>query len=516
MKEIELFSIIENKADLKEYLGIGYVKSALEKHEYSVNLNIIISSETNDIDHSFFQRTPDFIGIGIYCNTIKYAIMLSRKIKDLFPMCHLVFGGPEVNECEEYLLSHYSFIDYIITGEAEETFVDLADRVFNNKDINGCLGVTYRYDNKIIKSRNRNLVMDIDSLSFPSRDAQIQHPNNFLHIVGTRGCSGHCTFCCEPSLQKNYRNCIRVRSAENIVDEIEYLQNKFQIHSFHFTDPTFFDRGKEKLNLLFNEIIARQLKIRFIAFARPEWIYDDNIDILKLGFEAGLDCLFLGIESGNDFDLKLYGKRCTLEDNYRSVSILRNIGIYTTFGFIGFNPYSNLKSLISNAKFLAQSGLIYTSNDFFSQLSIQWQTPIRKLLLKDKLIDDDFNVMSDGFKYKFKNNDVEKLLLKYKTKKYMDLFDYTSQIGMDLAYSKRYDIYDCKDLFVKAEELLAKRNDLHGEFISNCLELLERKEDGQIDNLLRNIDLGVYDNDIKSLCYKIQVKMCKLEKSRRE
>ncbi|MGE5632643.1 MAG: hypothetical protein ACM3TR_16350 [Caulobacteraceae bacterium] len=47
-----------------------------------------------------------------------------------------------------------------------------------------------------------------------------------------------------------------------------------------------------------------------------------SIELMKLLVKSGLSGVCIGIESGNEFDLKLYGKITTVDDNVKSVVTL--------------------------------------------------------------------------------------------------------------------------------------------------------------------------------------------------
>jgi len=71
--------------------------------------------------------------------------------------------------------------------------------------------------------------------------------------------------------------------------------------------------------------------------------------------KAGFQIPIVGIESGNELDLKLYNKRCTYEDNIRILKMLNHANIYSgSFRFIMFNPFSDWERIERNYWFLAK------------------------------------------------------------------------------------------------------------------------------------------------------------------
>ena len=127
-----------------------------------------------------------------------------------------------------------------------------------NESYEDCLGLHYRNSfGNIIQNPPRPLIQNLDELPFPDRTLFEEFPAPFIRIVGSRGCSGTCTFC-DGSL--NYVDkCtqVRIRSAKNMLNEIELLQKKYNIDSYIFSDSTFNDpkaTGNKRISDLINEI----------------------------------------------------------------------------------------------------------------------------------------------------------------------------------------------------------------------------------------------------------------------
>ena len=58
---------------------------------------------------------PDMFGFSSYVWNFNYNIELSRRIKERYPNCKIVFGGPHINR---KTLGDYPHIDAIIIAEA--------------------------------------------------------------------------------------------------------------------------------------------------------------------------------------------------------------------------------------------------------------------------------------------------------------------------------------------------------------------------------------------------------------
>lgn len=410
--------IVVNKEDnntnflgINEYPGVGYIKSYLQSKGYTVNIRIVCSDQINLLE-SLFEYIPDFIGFNMYSDNVCQVLRAVQKVRESYPHCHITIGGPQVNQFESQILVDNPGIDTVISYEGEETICQLLECLNGNGDINECTGITYREKNgAIIKNPSRYPIQKLDNLPFPSRDIYEKERQQYLYITGSRGCLGGCSFCGETSSKIELRNSyVRLRSIENIISEIEYLVKKYRVYSFRFTDATFedpFDVGQDRAIKLFNMIIERNLKISLHLFTRAEIVNKLPIEYYILAKKAGVECFYIGIESGNEFDLKIYNKRTSIEKNNAAMEKIRQAGIHVGIGFINFNPYSSFESILSNATFLHKSGLGHVFYLYQTRLELLPQAVIKKKLLKDGYISKDFNYKSHYYDYRFSDKRIE-------------------------------------------------------------------------------------------------------------
>ena len=147
-------------------------------------------------------------------------------------------------------------------------------------------------------------VSDLDSLPFPSWDQFntrrfryqiITSQGITLPMLGSRGCPYTCNYC--PYLVNSR---YRVRSAENIVEEIDFLVRRYGIHGIAFRDPNLTFDNKRALEFA-ERLLSRKLNIRWGMEARTDRLNPGLIDIL---YRAGLRSVEVGVESSNDQTLR--------------------------------------------------------------------------------------------------------------------------------------------------------------------------------------------------------------------
>ena len=114
----------------------------------------------------------------------------------------------------------------------------------------------------------------------------------------------------------------RLRSPQNVVDEIEYdikLCPQVLKGEFFFEDDTF-TVDKERAILICEEILKRNLNITFSVNARVDSADEEMFKIMK---RAGCRELLVGFESGEQKILDNVNKNITIEQSYRFMELAK-------------------------------------------------------------------------------------------------------------------------------------------------------------------------------------------------
>ena len=87
------------------------------------------------------------IGCSCYLWNIDKYLELVPLLKNINPFVKVVFGGPEVAYDADFFLSNFSYIDYIIESEGEESFHELLEYIDNKRTINEVSNLHYLLNN---------------------------------------------------------------------------------------------------------------------------------------------------------------------------------------------------------------------------------------------------------------------------------------------------------------------------------------------------------------------------------
>lgn len=343
--------------NIVEYLGFGYIASYLRDKRYTVKI-IDFYVEGYSLEegvNELLNHKCDLLGFtamsSIYIKNIRQILALMKKRISK----HICVGGFYVHHLDNSIIWKSLQVDTYVIGEGEETIAELVSAVKTNKSINDIRGLAYFSGNKIIFNEKRPLMSEekLSNLPLPARDTaqKILAQNGLLQISSSRGCYGCCTFCavyeyCSKFTKERWRPL----SMDRVVREIEKLVCTYKTKYFDFSDEDFIGphNRKQRIEYFCNELIKRKLDIKFMIFCRSSDVDKKLFEKLKC---AGLDRVFIGIEFGSDELLKKYHKGTSSKMNCAALSILKELHIKSSVGYIMFTPDITIPLLRENLQF---------------------------------------------------------------------------------------------------------------------------------------------------------------------
>lgn len=259
----------------------------------------------------FHPKCVSFYTLWPYYHVI---LRIAKILKARSPEIYTILGGPQASATAEDTLRAAPYIDYICTGEGENTVVPFFQMLLNqDRPVSSIPALYYRENGQIVHNELDFPLCDLETL--PHWDDRLftydENPKKrasdtyFMPIDVGRGCPFSCTFC---SSSRFWKRAYRLKSAEQIVSEIEYYMQKYGIRSFRFSHDAF-TVNKRLTTAVCDAIIEKKLDINWITTTRVDCISEELIQKMK---QAGLTNIELGIESGSARMQKIINKRLDL------------------------------------------------------------------------------------------------------------------------------------------------------------------------------------------------------------
>jgi radical SAM superfamily enzyme YgiQ (UPF0313 family) len=218
-----------------------------------------------------------------------------------------------------------------IWGEGEIPLVNLARALEEGTEVTGVPHLAYRKGKRILSTRTpHGPYPPLDSYPFADHS---DYFNSFpqLHlqssaripIWGSRSCSwNRCKFCV---INEEFTH--RERSPENIVNEIEYQSNKYNVDAFIFTDSDVAGnekRFKKLLTLLMHSVERRRRPYVFFSEISPLFISPQAAKYMKF---ASLTRAQVGFEAMTDSLLEKMQKRHRFAHNIQALKLGNQYGL---------------------------------------------------------------------------------------------------------------------------------------------------------------------------------------------
>ena len=285
---------------------------------------------------------------------LKSAIKIINIIKEIKPQVKVIIGGPHCTLVPKKSLEDTN-ADICVQGDGEKVIISIKKAIKGEISFSKIPGIYYKEDKKIKNGPTVELIQDLDTISFPSRDlikkynyGKEYNPKikrgEFTSIVTSRGCPFKCKFCSRNSISMKT---FRLRSAKNVLEELKEL-HKEGYKYVAFVDDSFLN-NKKQANDIFDGIINEQIDLKIIIFGVRVDAADE--ELFKKMKKAGVTHVYFGLESGNQDVLDFYNKKTTLEKISYAVNLSHKIGFFNIGSFILGAPFETKDHFERTIKF---------------------------------------------------------------------------------------------------------------------------------------------------------------------
>ncbi len=291
--------------------------------------------------------TEDTICIGISTMTgsqIYFALMMAKEARKITQKWRtpLVWGGHHPTLLPEQTLEN-EFVDIVVIGEGDETFLELVTALGRKQPLEGVRGIAFRNIKQIIRTKERPL-MDINNLlpvpwDLINVEDYIMPDNYFLKDsprtldIGqtSRGCPNKCGFCATSGIFHNKWRAMTVeRSLQAILEPVE----KFNLTGVWIRDDGFYVKNSRVFEIC-EHILRSRNKISWYTMGSGvndfNQASEEQLHLLK---RSGAKIMKFGAESGSNRILDLVNKGFHVEDVIRVNLRCKQHNIIPAYSFI--------------------------------------------------------------------------------------------------------------------------------------------------------------------------------------
>ncbi|HPG29141.1 MAG TPA: radical SAM protein [bacterium] len=370
MKKVLLFML--PWADIRwPYLGLGYIASALTKNDIPskvFDLNLILFNQFDNKTRElwqewnrplfylgskgnqklknifepvikkslkkFFSENPQvsICGFSVCDTNLFLSLFTAQIIKEIYPDKKIIFGGPSffnTLSLKKLIEQSKQFVDGFIIGEGETVFAQVVKYFFEKQSLPENISgfIKSGINNQLFS--NAEWIKDINTINHPTYDEfefELYPQKRFSLLMG-RGCIYSCKICNDSVRWGKYR----FRNEDNIIEEIEYLKNRYNVTDYYFND-SLINANLEILKNFCEKVIEKKWDLRFDGLARFRKGMDNDLFVLMK--KAGFWRLEFGLESGSSKTLDKINKKLDLNAAAQILKSAKNNGIWTAVNLI--------------------------------------------------------------------------------------------------------------------------------------------------------------------------------------
>lgn len=332
-------------------LAIYSLRAYAKKYQEHVELaEYTINNYSDDILMGIYEKKPDVVAFSCYIWNINMILEVAMELRKVLPEAKIWLGGPEVTYEAHKILKKHEFIDGIMYGEGEKTFLNLCEYyVDGSKELEEIRGISYRKSAKlgILNTMDEACLdivealpqepMNMDEIPFVYENME-EFKNKIIYYETSRGCPYSCSYCLS-SIDKR----VRLRDTELVKKELKFFIDH-EVPQVKFVDRTFNCNRRHTMEILkfLKEYDKGITNFHFEVSA--DILNDEEIKMLN-SLRPGLVQLEIGVQSTNEQTVTEIRRKMDFE---KLAGIVKRIqaprNIHQHLDLIVGLPYEDLKS----------------------------------------------------------------------------------------------------------------------------------------------------------------------------
>lgn len=323
-------------SDATAPLGILAVATPLKRAGFEIVL--VDSTITPNFKERVLAETRDALCLGISLVTgpmIRETVEISRAIKERDPDFPIVLGGWHPSLLPRQTLEA-SYVDYIVRGQGEFTFLELVEHLRSGSAPDLIAGIGFKRDGRLIMTPERPLKPLVE---MPPKAYELADFDAYERVCGRRwamytsslACPFNCAYCTNSGVYGRRWNAL---PPEQFVEETVDLSRRYGLELLWVVDDNFLvdlDRARS----IAEGLVRAGSHYRWSIQATTNLTARLSVEDLKLLRRAGLQQICSGLESGSRAVLKAMQKGWQDFDTvYEAASRCLEAGIRPSFNII--------------------------------------------------------------------------------------------------------------------------------------------------------------------------------------
>lgn len=324
----------------------------------------------------------DVFGFSTICSSYPLTLRLAAEVRRLNPNAVIILGGPQASVVDVPTMRAFSYVDFVVRGEADETFPALLDAISGDALGEGWYnipGITFRRGDEVIRNPNAPVVHDLDRLPLPAlhldRDIRTRRG---VHLEIGRGCPFACTFC---STNDFFRRHFRLKSPQTMIDQMKDVKLQYGLSYFSLIHDMY-TIDRKKVAEFCEALLSCGDQFTWGCSARTDCISEDLIGLMA---KAGCRGIFFGIETGSKHLQSVINKKLDLSEAWDHIKCADRHGIGTAVALISGFPEETRDDLRDTIHFFVDSLRFDHAEPQLSLLAPLAATPIYEQH-KDQLV----------------------------------------------------------------------------------------------------------------------------------
>lgn len=375
-------------------LGLGYIARAVLDGGYNVDILDIYAYQykKEKVIEQLKNIKFDIVGISAMSTQYNYVKWLADQIKHISPNKKIILGGALATFTPQTVLENTN-VDICVISEGEKVIVELLHNIDHPEKVDG---IWYKKNNQIFNTKSRTYIKNLDSISFSAYDLfpmDLYLKNSFIlntrgeavkiktaNVICGRGCPFNCHFC-----SKVFQG-LRLRSIDNIIEEIKYFKKEYNIEGVFFNDELVVV-NKKRIYELCDKI--RPLNLKWNCQGRVDTV---DYELLKYMKKSGCTAVGYGIESGSQNILENMNKKTRVEQAEKAIKNTKKAGLFPIVQVMFGYPGETKETIQETINFFKQAD---NPGDELSPVTPLPGTQLWEYTLKQGLIKDEETLLEN-------------------------------------------------------------------------------------------------------------------------